>query len=509
MTLTPGGATQTVTGTTATFSGLSSATQYTATVTPLNAAGSGTPASASGRTGPGAATITQTNTTDSKVTVGWTVPGTAYTGFDLVIEDGDGPVDTVSAPGDARTWTFTHLDADTDYTITVTPRQGAKSGADDSVDVTTNVDVNTPPNAPGPVSALSLSGTPTSLTATWAAAPGATNYEAALLPGGTVIALAGTSATFSIAPGKEYTVTVATHNADGWGPSRSVSLDTTLPPAPTGLSIYGSTTYASLTWTPPTAPSPVTSYTVKATPSSGPAVTQVVPASGLTFPVTVSGLTRNKTYTFTVAATNAFGTGHTVSKKMAGAVTKATISPPSVVAGQPVTFKGKVTAADTGRAVAGQKLYLYGRVKGSTVYESLGAKATSAANGTFSFSYKPKASTHYVVTSRGADFMGGAASSTYVKVKAKATMTLSKSSVHVGKKVTFSGKVKPRTGSVVELQRRQAGTWVTKKTVVSAADGSYSTSLRLTSKVDYAWRVRVSGATFKTGGSTTKVLRVT
>ena len=150
VTLTPSGATQTVTGTTATFSGLSSATQYTATVTPLNAAGSGTPASASGRTGPGAATITQTTTTDSQVTVGWTVPGTAYTGFDLVLEDVDGPVDSVSVAGDARTWTFTDLAALTDYTITVTPRQGASSGADDSVDVTTNEDTNTPPTAPGP-----------------------------------------------------------------------------------------------------------------------------------------------------------------------------------------------------------------------------------------------------------------------------------------------------------------------------------------------------------------------
>ena len=97
--------------------------------------------------------------------------------------------------------------------------------------------------------------------------------------------------------------------------------------------------------------------------------------------------------------------------------------------------------------------------------------------------------------------MGAASASTYVKVKAKATMTLSKSSVKVGKTVTFSGKVKPKTGSLVELQRRQGSTWVTKKTVVPAADGTYSTTWKPTSKVDYSWRVRVSGATFKTGVS--------
>ena len=234
-----------------------------------------------------------------------------------------------------------------------------------------------------------------------------------------------------------------------------------------------------------------------------------MPASGLTFPVTVSGLARNTTYTFRVVATNAFGTGPSVAKKMTGTVTKATISPTSVVAGQKVTFKGKVTSADTGRAVAGQKLYLYGRVKGTTEYVSLGAKATTAANGTFVFAYKPKASTRYVVTSRGADFMGAASKSTYVKLKAKATITLSKSSVKLGKTVTFSGTVRPKVGSVVELQRRQGSTWVTKKSVVPAADGTYSTTWKPTSKVDYSWRVRVSGTSFTAGASATKVLKVT
>ena len=124
-----------------------------------------------------------------------------------------------------------------------------------------------------------------SLTATWTAAPGATDYEATLLPGGTVQAVSGTTATFPTVPGKEYTVTLAPHNANGWGPSRSASLDTSLPTVPGGLSVSGATTSAGLTWTPSTAPSPVTGYTVTATPSTGSPVTSAVPAAGLTFPV--------------------------------------------------------------------------------------------------------------------------------------------------------------------------------------------------------------------------------
>ena len=128
VTLMPGGTTQTVLGTTATFPGLSAAKEFTVTVVPVNAAGTGAPAAASGTTGPGAATITRTGTTDTSVSLGWSVPGNAYTAFDLVIEDVDGVVATATVDGDARTWTFSGLDPETDYTLTVTPLIGTSRG---------------------------------------------------------------------------------------------------------------------------------------------------------------------------------------------------------------------------------------------------------------------------------------------------------------------------------------------------------------------------------------------
>ena len=79
----------------------------------------------------------------------------------------------------------------------------------------------------------------------------------------------GTTALFTITPGKEYTVTVVAHNGGGWGPGRSASIDTTLPKAPGKFKVVGGVRSADLTWNPPTPPSPVTDYTVTATPTTG------------------------------------------------------------------------------------------------------------------------------------------------------------------------------------------------------------------------------------------------
>ena len=508
VTLLPGGTVQSVTDPTATFGGLTPAKEYTVTVVPVNGAGSGTSASGSATTGPGAATITQTSTTDTSATAQWSVLGTAYTSFHVVISDDSGDVDTKNTNGDERTWTFNGLDPDTDYTITVTPRIGGASGTSDSADVTTNPDSHAPHSAPGPVTALGLAGASSSLTATWTAAPGATDYEATLLPGGTVQAVSGTTATFTIVPGKEYTVTVAPHNANGWGPSRSASLDTSLPTVPGGLSVSGGSTSAGLTWTPSTSASPVTGYTVRATPSAGSPVTLAVPASGLTFPVTVTGLASHTTYTFSVTATNAFGTSAATSRTLKGTVTKATFSPTKLVYGQKSTVTGKVTDATTGKPVAGQTIYLYGRVKGATAYTSAGAKAITAANGTFRFTIAPKVTHRWYVTSRGPDRMGANSSSKAVPVRATVTMSLNHASVHVGTTVTFSGTVRPKTGGVVQLQRKVGSVWVVKKTGTPSASGAYSLTWKPASKTDYAWRVVVSGPTFRTGVSASKVLVV-
>jgi hypothetical protein len=76
------------------------------------------------------------------------------------------------------------------------------------------------------------------------------------------------------------------------------------PTAPIGLQAVAGDTEATLTWTPPPVGTPITSYTVVASPGGATTtVSSVVPAA------TVTGLTNGTPYTFTVAATNSVGTG--------------------------------------------------------------------------------------------------------------------------------------------------------------------------------------------------------
>jgi hypothetical protein len=82
------------------------------------------------------------------------------------------------------------------------------------------------------------------------------------------------------------------------------------PAAPTGVSASAGTGSATVSWTAPTSGgSPITSYTV--TPFIGGTAQAPVVVSGAppATSTTVSGLTSGTTYTFTVTATNAVGTG--------------------------------------------------------------------------------------------------------------------------------------------------------------------------------------------------------
>ena len=285
--------------------------------------------------------------------------------------------------------------------------------------------------------------------------------------------------------------------------------DSDLPSAPAGLTATGAAITATLTWTPATAVSPITSYTIVATPTTGTPVTTVVPADGLTFPVKVSGLAPSTTYVFSVKATNALGTGPAATTTLKGSLTTAVITPTGVTYGAKITVTGKVTEAGTGKAVAGQTIYQYSKIKGTTTYVYNGAKATTAANGTYTYTYTPNASRTYYTTSRGAGRLGDDSVTSYVTVKGTVTIALNKPSVKAGTTVTFSGTVRPVAGATASLQRKEGTAWVTKKAVLASSTGAYALTWTPASKTDYTWRVVVTGASFSYGASASKVLAVT
>jgi RHS repeat-associated protein len=101
------------------------------------------------------------------------------------------------------------------------------------------------------------------------------------------------------------------------GTTSYIGAGPTAPGAPTGITAAAANTAANVTWTAPTTlgGSPITGYTVTSSPGSFTATT-----AGATT-ATVTGLTNGTSYTFTVTATNAVGTGSASSAS--GSVTPA------------------------------------------------------------------------------------------------------------------------------------------------------------------------------------------
>ena len=101
----------------------------------------------------------------------------------------------------------------------------------------------------------------------------------------------------------EYTFTVSATNIFGSSSSSIASSSViTKPEAPTiGSSTVLSSTSVSVAFTPPTGTGTITGYTVTSSPGS-------IIATGTSSPITVSGLTANTAYTFSVTATNSGGT---------------------------------------------------------------------------------------------------------------------------------------------------------------------------------------------------------
>jgi len=270
---------------------------------------------------PNAPTIgTATTTGATSATVTYTAPsntggpGNTITSYTAVASPG-GATGTVSQSG-SGTITVSGLTTGTTYTFTVyATNQAGNSAASAASNAITTLSV---PGAPTIGTATVTGSTSVSVAYTAPTNNGGTpitSYTAVSSPGGltgTVSTSGSGSITVSgLTPNTAYTFTVYATNAIGNGSSSAASNSVTtwtVPNAPTiGTAALGSPgqTKATISYTAPSfnGGTPITSYTAVSSPGG---ITGTLSTSG-SGTITVSGLTANTTYTFTVYATNAVG----------------------------------------------------------------------------------------------------------------------------------------------------------------------------------------------------------
>ena len=303
-----------VTGTSLRFYSLSSGTNYTFTVTSVNASGTSetSTTSASVLTLPGPpASITPSNATITTVDLNWT----AAVGTDTYTITTT-PVSTTQSGLSGTSYTFPDLLSGTSYTFTI--RSVNASGT--SPGSTTSVAYFTIPAA---VSALVTSNPQqTSIDLGWTDVTGESQYTITSTPsvGYTAILPANTSAMtfpaggsgYSLTAGTSYVFRITPSNSSGSGAYTDSAARFTLPAAPTisGTSIGGvftsiQRTQLTVNWIAP-AIGTTTGYYV----SCPGLTTQTITAP--TVAATFTGLTAGTSYTFTIQAVNASGGGGSV-----------------------------------------------------------------------------------------------------------------------------------------------------------------------------------------------------
>jgi len=317
-------------------SGLTNGMTYTCTVTASNAAGagaaSGVSASATPVTAPSAPTITTVTPTNAAATVVFSAPaslgGATLVGYTVASSPAGGTDSNAGTTGLSHVVTGLTNGISYTFIVTVTTSAGSTPSLASGAAIPFTV-----PSAPTGVSAA-IGNTQATVSFTSPANNGSaiTGYTVTSSPGG----FTGTGASSPInvtglSNGTAYTFTVTATNAAGTGAASTASAavtPATVPGAPTGASAAIGNTQATVSFTAPANNgSAITGYTVTSSPGG-------FTGAGASSPVTVTGLTNGTSYTFTVTATNAVGTG--AASLASAAVTPATV--PGVPTGVAATL---------------------------------------------------------------------------------------------------------------------------------------------------------------------------
>ncbi len=345
--------------------GLANGTSHSFTVAAVNAVGTSAESLPSSpvtpslpTTPPGAPTAVMAVARDGEATVSWTAPAedgnSPVTHYVVTPHDGATALSPVTTPDATTSSVVTGLTNGTPYTFTVVAVNavGPSASSEPSAPVTPQP-AEEPATVPG--SPTEVTGVPGDgqVTVTWTAPDddGGTailGYEVTPRRGGEdgPTLVTSTAATSAVVPdlvnGADYTFTVRARNGVGLGPASSASAPVTprtTPGAPTGVAGTAGDGQVALTWTAPASNggAPITGYVV--TPSRAGVPQAPITLTGAATSTTVTGLTNGSGYTFTVAATNAAGTG-------AASAPSAAVTPtaPVTVPGAPTGVAG--TAGD-------------------------------------------------------------------------------------------------------------------------------------------------------------------
>lgn len=299
--------------TTCTITGLANGTAYTFTVKATNAWGDSAESAASSAytpaTLPGAPTGVTGTRGNGEVLVSWIAPaanGSAITSYTVTASDPSKTCTATTGSPVVTSCTVTGLTNGTGYSFTVRATnevgQGAASTASASV---------TPAAVPSTPSGVVTVRGDTSVAVTWVDSThpaGITNYTVTATPGPvSCTATSGsTGCTLTgLTNGTNYSITVTANGADSLTSLPSAAATSTpagLPGAPGGLTATPGDGSVVLAWSAASANgSAVIDYTVTGAPGG------TCTTSGTT--CTISGLQNGTTYTFTVTARNAVGTG--------------------------------------------------------------------------------------------------------------------------------------------------------------------------------------------------------
>jgi hypothetical protein len=298
----------TVSGSTASISGLSPNTLHSVRMTTTNAGGESLPSSPlSVTTVPGPPTgITSSNRTTTGCTLSFTAPAGTATILSYEVKNG---TTVLSSSLSGTGLTVSGLTANTVYssvTITATNAGGVSLPS-------TAISVTTVPATPTGLSVNNT--TETAITLNAISHPGTEVITSYTFKNGTTllgtIPKSATPTITGLSGNTAYSITVSATNAGGTSADSTALAVTTKPAAPTGLTVSNritteTTVGCSISFTAPPGPGTITSYTVYTLKNGDPvSARRTSSASGTT--ASIVGLTANTVYSVRITAINAGG----------------------------------------------------------------------------------------------------------------------------------------------------------------------------------------------------------